>query len=121
MANELILEGILIKVMDTEQVSETFKKRTFVIETFGQYPEKVAFELIKDKVDIINLYPVGANLKVKFNVRGREWNGKFFTNLQAWFVGLMDGATMPPKAEVKAEPQAPTAEIQDSDDDDLPF
>jgi hypothetical protein len=46
--SELKLEGKLIKIFETNQISEKFKKREFVIETDEQYPQTVKFQLVQD-------------------------------------------------------------------------
>ncbi len=82
--SNLSLTGKLHKVFDKQQVTDSFSKREFVIETAESYPQLVKFELTQDKCDLLNKFKVGETIKVLFNVRGREWNEKFFTNLNAW-------------------------------------
>ena len=43
----LKIEGVITKIMPTEQLTETFKKRNFVLETDEKYPQKIKFELKK--------------------------------------------------------------------------
>ena len=78
--------GKLHKIFDTESKSDKFKSREFVIETAGQYPQLIKFQLVQDRCEIINAFRIGQDLKVYFDLRGREWNDKFFTSLQAWRV-----------------------------------
>ena len=85
------IEGKLYKIFDEQQVSETFKKRQFVVESSenSMYKEYISFDLVQDKCDILNAFNVGDNIKVSFNIRGREWqssdgNLKYFNTLQAW-------------------------------------
>jgi hypothetical protein len=124
----LELEGNIIKINDTQQVSASFSKREFVIETIENYPQKVAFELTQDKTGLIDGYQLGDKIKVHFNVRGREWNGKYFTNLQAWKIESTGAATgantnySPQQNRPASNFQAPPpVEPKDSSDDDLPF
>ena len=44
-------EGRLIEIFDTNPVTDTFKKREFVVEMGNnlQYPETVLFQLVHDK------------------------------------------------------------------------
>lgn len=78
------LEGTLLKKFDTQQVSNTFQKREFVVETQEQYPQQVKLELVQDKCSLLDSYNEGDQIKVHFGLSGREWNGKYFTNLKAW-------------------------------------
>lgn len=86
------LTGKLIEKFDTQEISEKFKKREFVIE-FQDNPnlsfsESIKFQLTQDRCNLMDNYQVGQDLKVSFNLRGRRWekDGKvsYFTNLEAW-------------------------------------
>ena len=77
-------EGILHKVFETESKTSSFQAREFVIKTDGDYPQMIKFQLTQDRCDLINGFEEGQKIKVHFDLRGREWNEKFFTNLNAW-------------------------------------
>ena len=114
------VEGKLHKKFDTEQKSGSFQTREFVIIVEqGQYPQYIKFQLVQDRCEIIDPVPEGSDIKVYFDLRGREWQGKYFTNLQAWRVEAADAGVS--KAKTTADfPSAPPAS-EDSDYDDLPF
>ena len=84
------LTGKLISKSETAQISESFKKREFVIEYAEnpQYPEFVKFELVQDKCNIIDGLKKDQEIDVHFNIKGRKWekDGKtsYFNSLQAW-------------------------------------
>lgn len=79
------VEGKLIKKYDTENKTGSFQAREFVIEiSSGNYPQFVKFQLTQDRCTLIDAYQEGELIKVSFDLRGREWNGKYFTNLNAW-------------------------------------
>jgi single-strand DNA-binding protein len=116
------VEGKLHKKFDTEQKSGTFQTREFVLLVEqGQYPQHIKFQLVQDRCEIIDSIAEGANIKVYFDLRGREWQGKYFTNLQAWRV---EAAGQESKARV-ASGDFPTAPPMSPDEgssyDDLPF
>jgi len=79
-------EGIVHKVFETENKTASFQAREFVIKLEGNYPQFIKFQLTQDKCDIISNYKEGDKIKVHFDLRGREWNEKYFTNLNAWKV-----------------------------------
>ena len=80
-------EGKIEKIFDTEQKTDTFSAREFVIEVSdGQYPQMVKFQLVQDKCELMDDYAEGDQVEVDFDLRGRQWNDKYFTNLQAWKV-----------------------------------
>lgn len=78
------VEGALHKKFDTENKTDTFQAREFVIKTEGQYPQFVKFQLTQDRCQMVDPYNEGDQIKVYFDLRGREWNEKYFTNLNAW-------------------------------------
>ena len=79
------VEGILYRKFDTESKTETFQARDFVLKVDdGKYSQLIKFQLTQDRCQLIDPYPEGEQMKVHFDLRGREWNGRFFTNLNAW-------------------------------------
>lgn len=122
------LTGKLKTVMETQTFSSGFTKREFVVTTDEQYPQDIKFELIKEKTTAIDSFKDGDTLKVSFNVRGNEYNGKYYVNLQAWRVEADQNAGAPipapldPMAEMPtATASAPASNIDDIGEDDLPF
>ena len=111
------LSGVLLLKSDTQQVSDTFQKRDFVVETDGQYPKPIKLELTNDKCGLLDAYNEGAKIKVHFNLDGREWNGKYFVNLKAWKIDRVGSS------ETHTTPNAPPNPIAEMTpaDDDLPF
>lgn len=115
MSDVLKVDGRLLGINTTEQVTDKFKKRKFWLEIDldSQWPQTVEFELIQDKVDIIDKFKKGDMLSVGFNLRGRKYTNKttgkdaVFNSLNAWFVDKSKKET------------APKAEATSSDD--LPF
>jgi single-strand DNA-binding protein len=128
--------GKLIRVFEAEHRTSSFTSREFVIEVAGQYPQFIKFQLVQDRVDIVNAHKIGDEVTVHFDLRGREWQGKYFTNLQAWKVeragdGVDDGTTTQTHAPAKPEPatmdwsvpaEPTTAQVgTPNDSEDMPF
>lgn len=79
------IEGKLIKKYDTESKSATFQAREFVIEIQdGNYSQFIKFQLTQDRCPLVDGFNEGDQIKVQFDLRGREWQGRYFTNLNAW-------------------------------------
>ncbi|MEM1002294.1 MAG: DUF3127 domain-containing protein [Bacteroidota bacterium] len=126
------IKGRIIEISDTQQISNTFKKREFVIEYTDnpQYPEFIKFELIQDKCDLLNNYKVGDELDVHFNLKGRKWTDpkgevKYFNSLQAW---RLEAASSHASTPNQPSPDSASMEgleepgwITDNEEDDLPF
>lgn len=126
------LEGILHKVYEVVSKSATFQTREFVVKTDGQYPQFIKFQCTQDRVGIIDGHNEGEPLKVYFDLRGREWNEKYFTNLNAWRVEKPAAAAAPEASAVSSisDPSFPKEEPGNSSSnsstkveefDDLPF
>ena len=125
------IEGDIVKIFDTEKKTDTFQTREFVIKTEGQYPQFIKFQLTQDRCDIVDKYNVEQRVKVSFDLRGREWNEKYFTNLNAWRIDQAQVAQV--QADSANEGGAPFQPIEQSsstnedsnvmaeDFDDLPF
>ena len=83
----------------------------FVIETFGDYPRKIAFSLFgEDRVKMTDGLTEGQPVEVYFNPERREWGDTWFTDLKATNVRPMSaaaGAAAPATAPAPAPaPQA---------------
>ena len=116
--------GRLHKKFDTESKTATFQAREFVIEVDdGRYPQMVKFQLVQDKCDEIDKFNENDNIRVHFNLRGREWQGKYFTNLNAWRIesGAPAAAAAPPAAAAGDFPTLDDAPANSAVEDDLPF
>ncbi len=126
------IEGVLYKKFETESKSASFQAREFVIQTDGQYPQYIKFQLTQDKCVLIDGHNEGSKIKVHFDLRGREWNEKYFTNLNAWKVVASQDvaqAAAPPAANMSDFPgvneayanTTNTTDAKSEDFDDLPF
>jgi single-strand DNA-binding protein len=79
------VEGRLHRLFPTEQKSGSFQAREFVLEVpDGNYPQLIKFQAVQDRCAMLDRFGEGDRIKVSFDLRGREWNGKYLTNLNAW-------------------------------------
>ena len=84
--SELTMKGAIKLINPVKVISDKFSVREFVITTADKYPQEVIFQTVNDKMDIIAPYGQGQVVTVSFNVRGREYNGKYYNTLDAWKV-----------------------------------
>lgn len=111
------ITGKLIVKDDTQQVSDKFKKREFVVELENdrnpEWNDFIKFQITQDRCDILDAYEIGDTMNVHFNIRGRKWekDGKvnYFSNMEAWRLEKIQ--------EAEAVPEMPP----ETEDDDLPF
>lgn len=114
---------------ESKKNGNTYVRHTFIGETSGQYPRKIAFTVMGDdrfkQMGIV----VGGNYNVSFDVESREWQGRWFTEASAWRAQRIDGdgaQVQQPQQSQKQEEQNPIpqqAQSSNSGDnaDDLPF
>jgi hypothetical protein len=107
--SELTMKGAIKLINPIKVISDKFSVREFVITTpDAKYPQEVIFQTVNDKMDIIAPYGQGQEVTVSFNVRGREYNGKYYNTLDAW--------------KVQGDVATPAPSVQPIEEqDDLPF
>lgn len=107
------LNGSVKTIFEEQTFGSGFNKREFVVTTDAEkYPQDIKFECVKDKVELVSKLKTGDKVKVHFDLRGREWQGKYFVNLNAWKIdyGVADAA-----ASDEPPPYDPGDEILDEE------
>ncbi len=132
----LELEGTLrqkLAVQSGTSARGQWMKQEFILEyPDGNFTAQAFFTAFgQDKVQELGKYQVGDRVKVSFNIKSREFNGRWYTDLQIWRIALAGQAqaTAAPapapaaQAPIPPAPPAPTLEDlpADTPEDDLPF
>jgi single-strand DNA-binding protein len=116
------IEGRIKTILDAQTFASGFTKRDFVITTEEEYPQDVKLECIKDRCSLLEGMAEGDRVLAAFNLRGNEYNGRYFVNLQAWRLAKQDGATAAPAAASTHDvPLEVMDDVQLEDADDAPF
>ena len=118
----------IIEIFETAKVTDTFKKREFVVEYSEnpQYPEFVKFEFIQEKCELLDNYANGDEVEISFNLKGRKWTDpqgtvKYFNTLQAWKIDKKS-ATAPSTGNTEPSIEDPEwLADKDDNDNELPF
>lgn len=90
------IKGKVILVLEAKSGSNAngdWTSQDFVIETAGQYTKKVCLNCFKKPTP-----KVGENVNVFFDPESREYNSKWFTNLNVWKFEV-EGQAAPTQAE----------------------
>ena len=66
-----------------------WKKQDIIVETDGQYPKKVCISIWGDKINEGQL-KIGTLLKIDFDIESQEYNGKWFTNVKAFSIKVVN-------------------------------
>ena len=140
------IQGKIIEIFETIEVSDRFRKREFVVEYVEnpQYPEFLKFEAVQEKCELLDQFNMGDIVEITFNLKGRRWNSpqgdvKYFVSLQAWKLLTVNQNTTvasqtvetvaPPHSNISSTQEnadLPPVEAYDQetvkvDEDDLPF
>jgi single-strand DNA-binding protein len=102
------LTGTVRLVMDQQTFASGFTKREFVVTTEEErFPQDIKFECVKDKCALLDTVTAGQRVKVSFDLRGNEYNDRFYVNLAAWRIEQADASDAPD------EEMPPIEEIDD--------
>lgn len=129
----LEIEGTLSQKMPVASGTSArgpWAKQEFILEyPDGNFTAKACFTAWgQDKVQELAKYQVGDQVKVSFNLKSREYNGRWYNDLQIWKIAPAGAQPAPQAAPVQAPawqetPPAPTFEDMPAEDggEDLPF
>ena len=115
MKNENKISGKIKSILPLEngttKAGKEWKKQSIVIDTGDQYNPDVCLTLFGDKIGLLKNYKVGSNITCSINISSREFNGKWYHNLDCWSIATNE-------AQVK---QVVDSTLPETDIDDLPF
>ncbi len=121
--------GKIKLINEVQTFPSGFMKREFVVTTaHDKYPQDLKFEVVKDKCAMLDSFEPGQDVTVAFDVRGNEYNGKYFVNLSCWKIQAGGAAGESPPSTSSRKQSGGSAEPAMSDlrdgedfDDDVPF
>jgi len=89
------VNGKIIVIGETETIgTKEFKKRLLVVQTDEQYPQSIPVEFTQDKTNLLDKFKVDDLVKVSINLRGSEWKGKYYANIQGWRIDKVDSLSL---------------------------
>lgn len=126
----------------TSKAGNPWKKREYVLETFGTYPRKVKVYAFGDRADRMPL-EVGKDYRLGIDIESREFNGRWYTDVSMFSAQEIAGpgvapqqapygaapqpaygdapAAAPQQAPAFGAPAAPAFDSAPANDEDLPF
>jgi hypothetical protein len=121
-----VFEGVVKEIFETQEFKNNFKKREIVLTTTEEYPQDIKFEFTDETgINKLDDYGAGEAVKIAFQLKGSEWQGKYFTNLRGIAISsyneekkFADKLAKETKTSAK---KTTTTTIVDNDGDDLPF
>lgn len=81
----------------TSKAGNPWKKKEWLVETFGQYPKKIKVQCFGDRADSMNLEP-GKDYTLYVDLESREFNGRWFTDVSVYrYEDYTGGSVQPPQ------------------------
>lgn len=113
------LTGTIKKIFPTQTFPSGFTKREFVVtSTEDRFPQDVKFDCLKEKESILEGAKEGDTVTVHFDIRGREYNGRYFVDLNAW---KLDAGGASGGAAPKEDYPEDTTDYSNDPGDEVPF
>ena len=81
MSDKIEIKGKVDKILKVQEFTSGFKKQVIVIEVDGKFPQKVAVEFGKEKIDLLSSVAVGNEVSASVNIRGSDR-----TNIEVFFI-----------------------------------
>jgi len=89
----------------TSKAGKEWQKQSIVIDTGGEFNNLIAVSAFGDKVQKMNMLEVGMTVSILCNVYSREYNGKYYHNIDGYHFTNQSNNT----------------EFVTSDEEDMPF
>ena len=107
--------------------SGEWKKQDIILETDGQYPKKVCISIWGEKINESQL-KIGNLLKIDFDLESREYNGRWYTDIKAWKIEVIEANKNNQSESANSNPNHNLdtgknilPDLNGNDDDVLPF
>lgn len=105
------IDGTVIKVTPTQMIGQegTLAKRSIILQTDGQYPKTIAFDLLGDICETAD--GLSGKARIHFDLQSnqsKQQPDRYFTSAKAWKWEAVDAASEQPN-------------ISDEDDNNVPF
>ena len=83
------ITGKLIKKLDIEggvsKAGKEWQKQSILVEQSGEYSKEVVISFFGEKIKSIRDLQEGSEVIVSINLSSREFNGKYYHNIDGWF------------------------------------
>lgn len=116
---DLKIEGKVTQILEEQSgtgKNGAWRKQDFILETQDQYPKKVCITQWGDKIDEFDVQE-GEDITAFIDIKSREYNGKWYTDVKAWKIERGQNATTD---EDPFDTGEPTIDMSDMDHD-VPF
>jgi len=90
------ITGKLVKILELQKgvskAGKNWQKQSFVLDTGAEFNNQICIDTFGEKIEQIQNLKNGAEIEVKLNVSSKEYNGRYYHNISAWEIALIDSA-----------------------------
>jgi len=84
----------------TSKSGKSWEKQSIVIEQTGAtFNKEVVVSFFGDKIKSLRDIEVGTEVNVSINLSSREYNGRYYHNIDGWFIAKLGEETVAPTDE----------------------
>tara|TARA_R100000963_G_C4565314_1_gene52419 strand:+ start:48 stop:359 length:312 start_codon:yes stop_codon:yes gene_type:complete len=99
------ITGKLVQKLDretgTSKSGKSWEKQSILIEQSGtDYNKLVAVSFFGDKIKNIRDIEEGSEVSVSINLSSREFKGKYYHNIDGWFIAKLGEETVAPNEDM---------------------
>lgn len=99
------ITGIFTKLLEVEsgtsKKGQEWKKQSFIVDTGSQFNPEVCITAFGKDIELIQDIKEGTKVECQVNVSSREYNGKWYHNINIWQIDKQEDK----KEDVKNEEQ----------------
>jgi hypothetical protein len=90
--------GKLVQKLEREtgvsKTGKTWEKQSILVEQNTEYNKEVAISFFGDKIKKLRDIEEGSDVSVSINLSSREFNGKYYHNIDGWFIAKLGQETV---------------------------
>ena len=95
------IRGKLVQKLEREtgvsKSGKTWEKQSILVDQAGtDYNKAVAISFFGDKIKKLRDIEEGSDVSVSINLSSREYNGKYYHNIDGWFIAKVGKETVSP-------------------------
>ena len=95
--------GKLVQKLEREtgvsKSGKTWEKQSILVEQNAEFNKEVVISFFGDKIKQLRDIEVGTEVSVSINLSSREFNGKYYHNIDGWFIAKLGQETVAPANE----------------------
>jgi hypothetical protein len=120
--NKAVIEGSVLAIGELQTFSSGFTKRVLVVKTNDdKYPQEIPIEFVKERTAKLDSLAIGDGVMVETDIRGNEYNGKWYVSLTGWRLEREGGREAAPAPAAAPAVGPSDADPEDEDDSSIPF